>query len=108
MTRVHVQPLARRDIDDAVDDLVSEGGAEVAWRFVDAFTSALGRLSEYPEMGSPVALSLRLSGIRCWPLVGFQSYSLFYRHVSDEVQVLRVLHAARDAANILLIEPLDP
>ncbi|MBI5361846.1 MAG: type II toxin-antitoxin system RelE/ParE family toxin [Planctomycetes bacterium] len=108
MTQVHVQPLARRDIDDAVDYLVSEADTEVAWRFVDAFTTALERLSEYPEIGSPVALSPRMSGVRSWPLVGFESYSLFYHYEMDEVRVLRVLHAARDAANILLVEPLDP
>lgn len=109
MTQVYVQPLARRDIDAAFDYLVSEAGVDVAWRFVDAFTTGLERLSEYPEAGASItSVHPRLSDIRGWPLHGFESYSLIYSYASGEVRVLRVLHAARDAANILLVEPLDP
>ena len=50
-----------------------------------------------PELGSPRAFQqTRLAGIRMWLVTGFRNYLLFYRVVGDELQVLRVLHAAQD------------
>lgn len=109
MTRVRLQPLARRDVEDAVNYLLTEAGTEVADRFVEAITAALEGLEEYPEVGSRVfASSPRLESLRIWPLPAFESYSIYYRYEAGDVGVLRVLHAARDAMRILVIEPLDP
>jgi len=37
-----------------------------------------------------------LQGIRMWPVPDFRNYLIFYWIAADEIQILRVLHAARD------------
>lgn len=43
----------------------------------------------------------QLSGIRQYPIRGFKNYLIFYRATESEVEVLRVLHGARDLEAIL-------
>lgn len=40
--------------------------------------------------------SERLRGIRRWRVDGFKNYLLFYRVLSKQIEVVRVLHGARD------------
>lgn len=39
-------------------------------------------------------------GIRQWRLPGFENYLIFYRPLDDGVEILRVLHGARDIQRI--------
>jgi len=43
----------------------------------------------------------RLSGLRQWRVKGFESYLIFYRPIPEGIEVLRVLHGARDIDRIL-------
>jgi len=36
-----------------------------------------------------------------WPVPGFRNYLIFYRIAADDIQILRVLHAARDLESTL-------
>ena len=38
----------------------------------------------------------RLGGLRKWAIDGFRKYLIFYRVTTDAIQVLRVVHGARD------------
>lgn len=40
----------------------------------------------------------RLQGLRSWGIRGFESYLIFYRASDDGIEVVRVLHGARDVA----------
>jgi toxin ParE1/3/4 len=73
-----------------------------ALRFIDAVEQAFARLAEMPEIG-PVRQfrNPHLLGIRMWPVPGFRNYLIFYRIAADEIQILRVLHAARDLESAL-------
>jgi toxin ParE1/3/4 len=56
-------------------------------------------LSRAPELGRLFALPNRdLSGIRVWPVRGFRKILVFYRPGSGGVEVIRVVHGARDFA----------
>jgi toxin ParE1/3/4 len=74
----------------------------VALRFIDAVERAFERLAAMPEIG-PVRQfhSPRLLGIRMWPVPDFRNYLIFYRFVAEEIQILRILHAARDLETAL-------
>jgi toxin ParE1/3/4 len=37
-----------------------------------------------------------LQGIRAWVLVGFENYLLFYRPLANGIEIVRLLHGARD------------
>lgn len=42
-----------------------------------------------------------MTGVRSWPIRGFSGYLIFYRPTSDGIEVIRVLHGARDLDTIL-------
>jgi toxin ParE1/3/4 len=42
-----------------------------------------------------------LADLRQWPVPGFEKYLIFYRPAEDGIDVVRVLHGARDLDAIL-------
>lgn len=42
----------------------------------------------------------RLDGVRSWPIRHFMNYLIFYRPIDGGVEVLRILHGARDIERI--------
>jgi toxin ParE1/3/4 len=34
--------------------------------------------------------------VRVWQIPGFENYLMFYRHIHQEIQIVRLLHGARD------------
>jgi len=93
---VVLRALAKGDVDDAVRHYLQEGAADAALGFIDALEQALGRIGRHPGIGSPrYAHELDLPGLRAWPLTGFP-YLAFYVERPNQVDVWRVLHAARD------------
>lgn len=102
MRPLRVLPAADRDVDDAADYYVGQAGAEVAVRFLSAVREAYRFLAETPGAGAPVRwISLRLGGVRRWPVRGFENYLIFYRETEWGLEVIRVLHGARDLEAIL-------
>jgi toxin ParE1/3/4 len=100
-TRVVRERLAEIDLTEHVEYLARERPS-AALRFIDAVERAFARLAAMPEPG-PVrqCRNPRLLGIRMWPVPDFRNYLIFYRIAADEVQILRVLHAARDLESAL-------
>ena len=49
----------------------------------------------------------RLTGLRVWRIQGFPNHLIFYRPVDDGIEVIRVLHGARDIDRVLESEPVD-
>jgi toxin ParE1/3/4 len=43
-----------------------------------------------------------LEGLRLWPVPGFERHLIFYVERADYIDVLRVLHGARDIPAVLL------
>ena len=50
-----------------------------------------------PELGQRQEFGRKeLAGLRVWQVQGFENYLIFYRPIERGIEVLRVLHAARD------------
>ncbi len=47
----------------------------------------------------------RLEGLRMFSVLGFRRHLVFYRPTAAGVEVVRVLHGARDISSILAAEP---
>ena len=98
MTRkpVVLRRQARRDVEEAAAYYVADAGGDVARAFLDALDDAWQLLGEFPAIGSPrYADATDIPGLRSWPMRPFP-YLLFYVEQETEVDVWRVLHAARD------------
>ena len=103
--RIFLERHAEEDFTDHVDYLAQDRPT-VALAFIDAVEQAFTRLAELPEIGSPRAFRLsRLEGIRMWPVPQFQNYLIFYRIAGEEIQVLRILHAAQDYTRFFREQP---
>jgi toxin ParE1/3/4 len=64
---------------------------------LDAFDATVALLASSPGIGSLCQFDKPLlEGIRVWPISGFKNYLVFYRALTDEIEVIRVLHGARD------------
>jgi toxin ParE1/3/4 len=75
--------------------------ALAAVHFLDAFDAATGLLTRSPGIGGICRFKNPLyDGIRVWPVASFKSYLIFYRVQSDEIEVVRVIHGARDLSAI--------
>lgn len=97
--RVERRPRARLDVVEQAIYLGQEASEEVALRFIDAVDAAFRRLADTPEIGRLCELrSPRLAGLRSWSVPGFEKHLIFYRVDEDLVEVVRIVHGARDLA----------
>lgn len=88
-------PAAARDL-APITDFIAADNLTAALRFYDEVGRLLARIAEYPEMGEAVD---RLSpGLRRFTL---GNYLLFYRRVDDVIELIRVLHGARDIDQLI-------
>ncbi|MCY4114216.1 MAG: type II toxin-antitoxin system RelE/ParE family toxin [Chloroflexi bacterium] len=108
MTRkpVILRERARSDVDEAVEHYLAEAQSTVALAFIDMLEEAFRRMGEHPAAGSPrYALELNIPGLRSW-VVGEFPFLVFYVEREADIDVWRVLHAARDIP-AWLREPLE-
>jgi toxin ParE1/3/4 len=99
--RLVIRPEADRDLDDHYD-YIAQDNLDVAMRLLEAAHATLDELAELPGREKPRLLkNPRLSGLRQWPIRGFSNYLIFYLTTEEAVEVVRVLHGARDLERIL-------
>lgn len=99
---VHKTGQATADINELADYFLSKAGREVALRFIDNAERAFEQLRAMPRIGGLLGLDeLPYEDIRRWQIEGFGSLIILYREVSDGVEVVRVLHTARDIRTLL-------
>jgi len=101
MTDLRIRPQADRDTDAAADFLAQEANLDIGLQFLAAVEIAYQRLAALPLAGSPVrTFEPRLSGLRYWPVPGFERYLVFYVPTDARIDVVCVLHGARDLGRI--------
>ena len=76
---------------------LAERDVALAVRFLDATEETFLTLAQSPDLGSPYSGGAELlEGLRVWRVDGFRNHLIYYRTVDEGIQVVRVLHAARD------------
>ena len=94
--RVTRQPEVRRALVEQADH-ISRDNLDAALRFLDAAEATFEFLASNREVGQLCAFTnQRTAGMRVWPIEGFRNYLVFYRPTKDGVDIVRVLHGARD------------
>lgn len=95
-SRIVIKPAADRDLDRFLEYLASDSPA-TASRFLEAFRATLDDLIGTPGMGQLNVFRHRLLvGVRVWRVRGFKNHLIFCRETTDGIEVVRVLHGARD------------
>ena len=81
---------------------ISEESPESADRFIDAAAASFSFLEKNPEIGRVYeAKNARLAGVRVWRISGFEKHIIFDRPRPEGVEILDVIHGARDLEALL-------
>jgi len=97
-----IRPAADRDIDEQFLYLALKAGEELAFRFLEATQACFDRLLEMPELGAMRTFkNPELEGLRMFPVANFEAHLVFYRPTSRGIEVIRLLHGARDLDRLL-------
>jgi toxin ParE1/3/4 len=100
--RYSVSPAADQDLDDQAGYLAQAASLETALRFYDAAATTFAKIACNPGMGERRASArLRLADLRVGRVEGFEKHLIFYRPTDDGIEIVRVLHGARDLDRLL-------
>lgn len=95
-SRAVISPKADRDL-DAQFLYFAEESVDLARRYFTAAQNTLERLAQMPELGAVYGFErTELADVRVWPVREFGNHLVFYRPVPGGIEVVRVLHGARD------------
>jgi toxin ParE1/3/4 len=101
MARILRRPRAASDIAE-IWDYIAEDSLAQADAWVDRLDATLNTLANHPLMGR---VREELSpGLRSLP---FGRYVIFYQPLSDGIDVIRILHSARDINTVFIEAPPD-
>lgn len=105
---LHVKPAATADVDNTAM-YIAEDNPSAGQRFLAAVDECFGRLLTMPKLGREYDLGgFRLTELRSLPISGFANWLVFYRVTEDGIEIVRVLHGARDVDAVLLTEEDEP
>jgi toxin ParE1/3/4 len=96
MKRFILTPRAKQDVND-IWEYIANDNTEAADRVLDALDNAMIKLAKNPGIGH---WRDELTDKRHRFLLVY-SYLIVYRHATKPLQIIRVLHAARDVLSML-------
>jgi len=86
----------------ALSSYIAQNDAAAAEQFQRACKTTFARLAETPHIGvERIFGEAELASLRMWFVEGFEKHLIFYRVLDDAVEIVRVLHAARDLNDAL-------
>lgn len=101
MAEVKKRPQVIHDLIE-IATYIAVDNLNVSDRFLAAAEETFNQLAKTPEIGKICQfVHPQLANIRQQPIKGFKKYLIFYRFAASEIEVLRVIHGARDIPAIL-------
>ncbi len=76
-------------------EYIAQDNMEAADRFVDAIDESLELITKSPDIGVIRKVG-KAPEMRMWAVKGFPDSLVFYRATSTQINVIRVIHSARD------------
>jgi toxin ParE1/3/4 len=99
--RIRILPEADADLDDHFAYLQDESPS-AAFRFLESADETFRLLSEQPRIGYlRKSAQPNLKDIRSFPVSGFPNWLVFYRPTGSGIEIVRILHGARNIPRIL-------
>jgi toxin ParE1/3/4 len=105
MSRVIRRPAARQDLVEIAYHYIRQGSPMTAERFRNQAESLFLRLADMPGLGTRYDPDHpALAELRYFPIRRFKKHLVFYRPIPDGIEVIRVLHGARDFEGLMAAE----
>jgi toxin ParE1/3/4 len=102
-SRIILRPAADRDLIDQAEYLTTHQSLQTGLRFYRGAQETFRLLASQPEMGTRAECrSSFLYGMRMFPLKRFPNHLVFYRRVENGIEIIRVLHGARDIETLFM------
>jgi len=100
MARVYLRPRAEMDIDEQYLYLGRQS-SDLAKRFIQQVELTATALLESPHLGTRYSsMHDRITDILVFKIRRFPNHLVFYRPVEDGIEVVRLLHCARDIESL--------
>jgi toxin ParE1/3/4 len=99
--RIIKRPQVIQDLIELATYL-AEDSLDISERFLFSAEKTFQKLSQFPQRGKLSNFKHpQLIDIRQQAIEGFRKYVIFYRLTDSEVEIIRVIHGARDIEAIL-------
>jgi len=93
-------PAAYRDL-EGIASAIQQHNSDAAHRFLKAAEQSFALLASQPMLGESYPHP-RYPELRFWTLGRrFHNYIVFYRPIAEGVEIVRVLHGARELKSVL-------
>src|SRR5262245_53409279 len=94
--RVHRTSKALADLTE-IATYIARDSFEAADRFLSASEETFLLLAKAPLLGQACPFTApEVAGTRVWRVKGFPKHNIFYRVVDEGVEIVRVIHGARN------------
>ncbi|MCY7346669.1 MAG: type II toxin-antitoxin system RelE/ParE family toxin [Pyrinomonadaceae bacterium] len=94
------KPQAERDIEECFV-YIGEDNLDIAVHFLVAVEDGIEQISRNPFIGSIRNFTnSQIKNLRMWSVRDFTDYQIFYKVEEETIEIIRVLHGARDLPNI--------
>ena len=100
MARLLVREKAWADLEE-LGAFIAKDNPSAAIEVVRQLRRSFEQLACMPQLGRVVKRVKTSEQLRAWLSPAFRNYLIFYRELSDGVEIVRVLHGARDIQRIL-------
>jgi len=96
----HIEYAAEDDLTE-IGNYFDECDDTLSARFYECFWKTVQTLVRSPYLGERCQFrKAKTKGMRIWQVSGFSNYLIFYRPQDERLEILRVLHGARDYASM--------
>src|SRR5918993_883091 len=93
---VDIAPAAAEDLLE-IHAYIARDKPRAAGKFLAAARRGFEQLADMPGIGRRrVSADPNLQGLQSWPIRGYRNYIAFYRTTDTGIEVVRVIHGARD------------
>ena len=100
--RFIVQSQAHRDVISQAEYYCQHSGDRLALRFFEATEAAFRFLLRHPSIGKPCRIPRHAEqGVREFGITSFPRHLVIYRAIAEGIEIIRVVHAARDLETLL-------
>ena len=94
------KPQAERDIEECFV-YIGENNLDIAVHFLVAVEESIEEIGRNPRIGSLRNFKdARLKNLRMLPVKNFREYQIFYINEAETIEIIRVLHRARNTQDI--------
>lgn len=97
---IRKKPQAERDIEECFV-YIGEDNLDITVHFLVAVEDTIEEIGRNPFIGKQREFkSSQLQNLRMWLVKNFSNYQIYYTIEAENIEIIRVLHGARDIEDI--------